>query len=210
MSTLLLNSLRIYTIPKKWLSQLELVYYILDFSGALAENSGARSAPEKSQNVRIIQIILSSSTRTAPEAEFYECLSDGRTFDNRRVNWEAKPGLKPPPWWQKPGFVPPYSSLSPHRHHRCSTTSVAAPVPLAAVRAPPHYMRDYAWCLTPTLQGRRIFLEMWWLNFLVIRVCYVSRPNAIKYWILKKSHDWVLSTVINCTHPARAEITWLW
>ena len=73
-----------------------------------------------------------------------------------------------------------------------------------------HYMRDHAWCLTPILQGSRDFLEMWRLNFLVPRVCYVSRPNTLKSWILKKSNGWVLSTVINYTHPARAEITGIW
>ena len=70
-----------------------------------------------------------------------------------------------------------------------------------------HYMRDHGCCLTPILQGRRGFLEMWCLDFLVIRVCYVSRSKTLKSWILKKSNDWVLSTVINYTHPARAEIT---
>ena len=71
-------------------------------------------------------------------------------------------------------------------------------------------MRDHGCCLTPILQGRRFFFEMWRLNFLVIRVCYVSRSNTLKSWILKKSHAWVLSTVINYTHPARAEITGIW
>ena len=52
-----------------------------------------------------------------------------------------------------------------------------------------HYMQDPASCLTPILQGSRIFLEMRWLNFLVIRVRHVSRPSALKSWILKKSRD---------------------
>ena len=73
-----------------------------------------------------------------------------------------------------------------------------------------HYMRDHASCLTPILQGRRVFLEMWRLNFLVSRVCYVSRSNTLKSRILKKSHGWVLSTAINYTHPVRAEITGIW
>ena len=38
-------------------------------------------------------------------------------------------------------------------------------------------MRDRAVHLTPILQGRALFLKMWWLDFLVIRVCYVSRSN---------------------------------
>ena len=70
-----------------------------------------------------------------------------------------------------------------------------------------HNMRDHAWCLTPILQGRRVFLEMWWMDFLVIRVCYVSRSKTLKSWILKKLNGGVLSTAINYTHPARAEIT---
>ena len=73
-----------------------------------------------------------------------------------------------------------------------------------------HYMRDHGWCLTPILQDMRGFLETWPLQFLVIRVGCVSRSNPLKSWILKKSNVWVLSTVINYTHPARAEITGIW
>ena len=73
-----------------------------------------------------------------------------------------------------------------------------------------YYIRDHAWCLTPILQGRRGFLEMWGSDFLVIRVCYASRSKSLRSWILKKSDGWVLSTVINYTHPARAEITGIW
>ena len=76
-----------------------------------------------------------------------------------------------------------------------------------------HYMRDHAWCLTPILQGSRDFLEVWRLNFIVTRVCYIMYQGQIpliKSWILKKSHDWVLSNIINYTHPARAEITGIW
>ena len=70
-----------------------------------------------------------------------------------------------------------------------------------------HYMRDHRCCLTPILQGRRFFLEMWQLDFLVIRLCYVSRSKTLKSWILKKSNGWVLSTAIKRTHSTRAGIT---
>jgi hypothetical protein len=60
------------------------------------------------------------------------------------------------------------------------------------------------------VQGRRVFLKVWRLNFLVIKVCYASRPNNFKSWILKKSHGWVLSTVIKRTYLTRAGITRIW
>ena len=50
--------------------------------------------------------------------------------------------------------------------------------------SPSHYMRDHACCLTPILQGRRVFLKVWRLDFLVIRVCYVS-VFEIGKWILR-------------------------
>ena len=40
-------------------------------------------------------------------------------------------------------------------------------------------MQDHAWCLTPMLQGSRDSLEVWSLNFLVMRVWYVSRSNTL-------------------------------
>ena len=57
------------------------------------------------------------------------------------------------------------------------------------------------------VRGRAQFLNMWRLNFLVIGVCHVSRTNALKSWILKKSHVWVLSTTIKRTYLPRAGIT---
>ena len=69
-----------------------------------------------------------------------------------------------------------------------------------------HYMRDHGSLLTPIWQGRRGFLEMWRLDFLVIRVCYVSRSKALKSWILKKSNCWVLSTATNLTTHTPREL----
>ena len=71
-------------------------------------------------------------------------------------------------------------------------------------------MRDHASCLTPILQGRALFLEVWRVDFLVIRVCYVSRSNTLKSWILEKVHDSILSTAIYHTHFKRAGITGIW
>ena len=70
-----------------------------------------------------------------------------------------------------------------------------------------HYMRDHASCLTPILQGRRVFLKVWWLDFLVIRVCYVSRSKTLKSWISKRSNGSILSTAIKRTYFTRAGIT---
>ena len=57
------------------------------------------------------------------------------------------------------------------------------------------------------VRGKANFLKVWGLNFLVIRVCYVSRSDSLKSWILTKSHDSILRTAINCTHFTRAGIT---
>ena len=60
------------------------------------------------------------------------------------------------------------------------------------------------------MRGRRVFLKMWRVDFLVIRVCYVSRSNTLKSWILEKFHDSILSTAIQHTHFKRAGITRIW
>ena len=46
------------------------------------------------------------------------------------------------------------------------------------------------------LRGKSGFLEVWQLDFLVTRACYVSWSKTLKSWILKKSHVSILS--INC------------
>ena len=73
-----------------------------------------------------------------------------------------------------------------------------------------HYMRDRGSDLTPILQGRAGFLEMWWPDFLVIRVCYVSRSTTLKSWVSKRVYCWFLSTATKRTYSKRVEIARIW
>ena len=58
--------------------------------------------------------------------------------------------------------------------------------------------------------GRAPFFEMWCIDFLVIRVCYVSRSNTLKSWISEKVHGWFLSTDTKRTRSKRVEIAGMW
>ena len=58
--------------------------------------------------------------------------------------------------------------------------------------------------------GRAPFLELWRLDFLVIRVCYVSRSNTLKSWVSEIVNDRFLSTDVKRTYSKRVEIVGKW